>query len=59
MELTQTLSQSGALSSAHHKIFEGTFCASLRRPEFSYPDIQRRTFADAHVARRFHPDNGR
>jgi hypothetical protein len=62
MELTLTLSQNGALYFAHHgtakrrSAFFRRFAAEAR---IQTPDIQRRTFADAHVSRRFHPDNGR
>jgi hypothetical protein len=62
MELTLTLSQSGALYFMHRKtakrrsvLFRRFADAARIQP----PDIRRRTFADAHVSRRFHPDNGR
>jgi hypothetical protein len=65
MELTPTLSKSGALYLAHNK----KATAAKRRFAFfrryaaeaivEPPDIRRRTFADAHVSRRFRPDNGR
>jgi hypothetical protein len=59
---TLTLSQNGALYFAHCETAERR--AALFR-EFAIaariqpPDPQRRTFADSHVSRRFHPDNGR
>jgi hypothetical protein len=62
MELTRTLSQSGALYFAHHTTTERRaalfrrFAAAAR---LQPPDMLRRTFADSHVSRRFHPDNGR
>jgi len=62
MELTLPLSQSGALYLAQHKAAKRR-CALFRRfaatARIQPPDIRRRTFADAHVSRRFHPDNGR
>jgi hypothetical protein len=62
MELTLTLSQSGALYFAHCETAERRavlfrrFAAAAR---IQPPDIGRRTFADSHASRRFHPDNGR
>ena len=62
MESTVTLSQRGALYRAHHRVAKRR-CALFRRfaatARIQPPDIYRRTFADAHVSRRFHPDNGR
>ncbi len=62
MQITPTLSQNGALYFAHHETAKRRsalfrrFAAGAR---IQPPDIRRRTFADAHVSRRFHPDNGR
>ena len=62
MELTRTLSQNGALYFAQRNTAERRaalfrqFAAAAR---LEPPDLQRRTFADSHVSRRFHPDNGR
>src|ERR1700686_2441416 len=62
MALTLTLSQSGALYLAHHRTPQRR-SALFRRftapARIQPPDIRRRTFADAHVSRRFHPGNGR
>ena len=62
MELTRTLSQNGALYFVHRRtaqrraaLFRRFAAAASLQP----PDLERRTFADAHVSRRFHPDNGR
>ena len=62
MKLTLTLSQNGALYFANRRTTERRtalfrqFAAAAR---LEPPDLQRRTFADSHVSRRFHPDNGR
>jgi hypothetical protein len=60
MELT--LTQNGALYLAHNRT-SNRRSALFRRLEakarIQLPDVRRRTFADAHVSRRFHPDNGR
>jgi hypothetical protein len=62
MELTRTLSQSGALYLANRKTTQRrseafrNFAAAAR---IEPTDVRRRTFADSHVSRRFHPDNGR
>jgi hypothetical protein len=65
METTLTLSQNNALYFAH------AFCGETARRRAALfrkfaamsalqpPDLHRRTFADAHVSRKFHPDNGR
>ena len=64
METIRTLSQNGALYFAHAHcetverraaLFRQFAAAAILQP----PDIHRRTFADSHVSRRFHPDNGR
>jgi hypothetical protein len=64
METTLTLSQNGALYFAHAyrktaqrraALFRRFAAAARLQP----PDINRRTFVDSHVCRRFHPDNGR
>jgi len=62
MESTLTLSQNGALYFAHCEtarrraaLFRRFAAAARIQP----PDMRRRTFADSHVSRRFHPDNGR
>jgi len=62
MKLTRTLSQNGALYFAHSDtaprraaLFRRFAAAARIQP----PDINRRTFVDSHVSRRFHPDNGR
>ena len=59
---TLTLSQNGALYFAHcetaqrrAELFRRFAVAARIQP----PDKGRRTFADSHVSRRFHPDNGR
>jgi hypothetical protein len=57
-----TLTQNGALYRAQHRISKrrfGLFRHLGVQARLQPPDIQRRTFADAHVSRRFHPDNGR
>jgi len=60
MELTLTVSQNSALyfiyrGTAQHRVTAfRRFTAGIR---LSRPfDMQRRTFADSHVSRRFHPD---
>jgi hypothetical protein len=62
MELTRTLSENGALYFAHSRTAEHR-AALFRRfalaARLQPPDAGRRTFADSHVSRRFHPDNGR
>ncbi len=62
MKLTLTLSQNGALYFAQREtaqrrtaLFRDFAAAARIQP----PDAARRTFADAHVSRRYHPDNGR
>jgi len=62
MQLTRTLSQNGALYFANRRtaqrraaLFRRFAVAARLQP----PDNHRRTFADSHVTRRFHPDNGR
>jgi hypothetical protein len=64
MENTLTLSQNGALyfANAHYEttksraaLFREFAVGAILQP----PDVHRRTFADAHVCRKFHPDNGR
>lgn len=64
MELTLTLSQNGALYFANAHCETSQRRAALFRrfaaaARIQPPDIGRRTFADSHVSRRFHPDNGR
>ncbi|MFN2541257.1 MAG: hypothetical protein ABR514_03690 [Chthoniobacterales bacterium] len=62
MELTLTLSQSGALYLTHHKEAKrrwAFFRRSAAAARIQPPDARRRTFADAHVSRRFHADNAR
>jgi hypothetical protein len=62
MELTRTLSQNGALyfaqrdTAQRRSVLFRDFAAAAR---IQPPDLARRTFADSHVSRRFHPDNGR
>src|SRR5437868_4684946 len=64
MENILTLSQNGALYFAHADcettkrraaLFRRFAAAAALQP----PDINRRTFADSHFTRKFHPDNGR
>jgi len=62
MELTLTLSQSGALYFAHGRTAErrsALFRRFAAEASIQPSDLQRRTFADAHVSRRLYPDNGR
>jgi hypothetical protein len=64
METTLTLSQNGSLYFAHADCETSKRRAALFRrfsaaARLQPPDINRRTFADAHVCRKFHPDNGR
>lgn len=57
-----TLSQSGALYLAQHQPAQSRLAFFRRAGELlrlKAPDLLRRTFADARVSRRFHPDNGR
>ena len=60
MELT--LTQNSALYLVHNKTAKersDLFRRSSAKAKIQPPDLRRRTFADAHVSRRFHPDNGR
>jgi hypothetical protein len=60
--MESTLSQNGALYFIHRRtaerratLFRRFAVAARMEP----PDVRRRTFADSHVSRKFHPDNGR
>jgi hypothetical protein len=64
METILTLSQNSALYFAHADCETTKLRAALFRKfaaaaRLQPPDIHRRTFADAHVCRKFYPDNGR
>jgi hypothetical protein len=64
METILTLSQNGALYFANADCETAKLRAALFRKfaaaaALNPPDLHRRTFADAHVCRKFHPDNGR
>lgn len=64
METILTLSQNGALYFANADCETDKRRAALFRKfaaaaKLEPPDINRRTFAASHAARRFHPDNGR
>ena len=64
METIRTLSQNGALYFAHvdcetDKRRVALFRKFATAARLQSLDIQRRTFNDSHVSRKFHPDNGR
>jgi hypothetical protein len=64
MDTILTLSQNGALYFANADCETDKRRAALFRKfaaaaRLQPPDIDRRTFADSHVSRKFYPDNGR
>jgi hypothetical protein len=64
MDATLTLSQNNSLYFAHAHCETARRRAALFRKfaaaaRLQPPDSGRRTFADSHVSRKFHPDNGR
>jgi hypothetical protein len=60
--MQSTLTQNSALYLAHNRTSTRRFPffgRLIARTRIQLPDIHRRTFADAHVSRRFQPGNSR